>query len=133
RAIHPVTVRVGGFSALPAQADLDALATGLETALRGAQATLALVESIPAPVFERDVPLLALRHPTEYPMNDGRIVSSDGLDLDTRHWDDAFREEQVAWSHALQARSNEGDAYLLGPTARIALAGATLHPIAAHA
>jgi coenzyme F420-reducing hydrogenase alpha subunit len=133
RAIHPVTVRVGGFSALPAQADLDALATDLETALHGAQATLALVESIPAPVFERDVPLLALRHPTEYPMNVGRIVSSDGLDLDTRHWDDAFREEQVAWSRALQARSNAGEAYLLGPTARIALTADTLHPIAAKA
>ncbi len=61
-------------------------------------------------------------------MNEGCIVSSDGLDLDTRHWDDAFREEQVAWSHALQARSNAGVAYLLGPSSRLALNASALHP-----
>jgi coenzyme F420-reducing hydrogenase alpha subunit len=63
-------------------------------------------------------------------MNEGRIVSSDGLDLAARDWRTAFREEQVEGTSALHARTHDGEAYLLGPTARIALAGDQLHPLA---
>ena len=135
RSIHPVTVRVGGFSRVPRPAELGVLRPDLEAALAGGLETLQLVEDLApaAPKFERDVAMLALRHPGEYPMNEGRIVSSDGLDLDARHWDSAFHEEQVAWSHALQARSTSGAAYLLGPAARLSLNSAVLHPIAREA
>jgi coenzyme F420-reducing hydrogenase alpha subunit len=133
RAIHPLTVRVGGFSHVPSRADLAALRPALVDALTGAEATLALVRDVPAPDYRREMPLLALRHATDYPMNEGRIVSSTGLDLDQRAWDSAFHEEQVPWSHALQARDADGRAYLLGPAARLALAGSTLHPRAAEA
>jgi coenzyme F420-reducing hydrogenase alpha subunit len=130
RAIHPLTVRVGGFTAVPSRDDLRRLVPGLETALAGARATLALVETLAPPAFEREVPLLALRNPGEYPMNTGRIATTDGLDLDPRHWDDAFHEDQVGWSHALQARATDGTAYLLGPAARLALNAESLHPLA---
>lgn len=63
-------------------------------------------------------------------MNDGRITSSDGIDLAPADWRAAFHEEQVPWSHALQARAADGVPYLLGPTARVSLAGDQLHPIA---
>ena len=63
-------------------------------------------------------------------MNEGRIVSSDGLDIALDEWDAAFREQQVPWSHALQARAADGRAYLLGPSARVTLAGDLLHPLA---
>jgi coenzyme F420-reducing hydrogenase alpha subunit len=61
-------------------------------------------------------------------MNDGRIVSSDGIDLAPTDWGRGFHEEQVAWSHALQSRAADGVPYLLGPTARVALARDQLHP-----
>jgi coenzyme F420-reducing hydrogenase alpha subunit len=76
---------------------------------------------------------VSLRHPTEYPMNEGRIVSSDGLDLAQADWEQAFREEQVEGTSALHARTHAGEAYLLGPSARIALAGEQLHPLARQA
>jgi coenzyme F420-reducing hydrogenase alpha subunit len=63
-------------------------------------------------------------------MCEGRIVSSDGLDLPATAWEQAFREEQVEGSSALHARTRDGEPYLLGPTARIALAGDRLHPLA---
>ena len=66
-------------------------------------------------------------------MNEGRIVSSDGLDLAATEWRSEFSEQQVAWSHALQSRGRDGRAYLLGPMARVTLAAAQLHPIAAAA
>ena len=51
-------------------------------------------------------------------MNDGRIVSNDGLDIPIGDWREAFEEDQVAWSNALQARTHAGEVYLLGPAAR---------------
>ena len=66
-------------------------------------------------------------------MNDGRIVSSDGIDVAPADWPDAFEEHQVPWSNALQARARDGVPYLLGPTARVTLAHDQLHPLAREA
>ncbi len=131
RAIHPVSVRVGGFSRAPRRRELEALLPDLETAVREAQATLEWVAGLEAPDYVRDPLLLALRHPSEYAYNEGRIVSNDGIDLAPGEWGQAFHEEQVAWSNALQARSHAGEVYLLGPSARVTLSPATLHPLAA--
>jgi sulfhydrogenase subunit alpha len=133
RAIHPVSVRVGGFSRSFRRAEIVALREVLTTALDIALATVDLVAGLDTPEFERDGRLVALRHTTEYPMNEGRIVSSDGLDLAPTDWRSEFSEGQVAWSNALQARGRDGRPYLLGPIARITLAGEQLHPTAAAA
>ena len=66
-------------------------------------------------------------------MNDGRIVGTDGLDIPIDGWREAFEEDQVAWSNALQARTRAGEVYLLGPSSRITLAADQLHPLAAEA
>jgi sulfhydrogenase subunit alpha len=133
RPIHPVSVRVGGFSRAPRPGELDELRRALPEAIADAQETVRWVTDLTPPAYSRRPRLVSLRHPDEYPMNDGRIVSSDGLDLDPADWPDAFEERQVPWSNALQAVSHDGSPYLLGPTARVALAGSRLHPLAAHA
>ena len=133
RAIHPVSIRVGGFSRTIRRAELERLRPSLDTALEIAERTVDLVAGLPTPSFARTGPLVALRHPTEYPMNHGRIVSTTGLDLPATAWRSAFAEAQVPWSNALQARDHDGRAYLLGPISRVTLAGAQLHPRAAAA
>jgi sulfhydrogenase subunit alpha len=133
RPVHPVSVRIGGFSRAPSRRDLDAVRADLDTAVEQARATVALVGSWEPPVLEHAQPLVALRHPAEYPYNDGRIVSTDGLDLAPGAWADAFEEHHVEGSNALHARTHDGRVYLLGPTARIALDADRLHPLAAEA
>jgi coenzyme F420-reducing hydrogenase alpha subunit len=133
RAIHPVSVKVGGFSRVPTARELEELRAPLADALAEAVESVALVAGLDTPPSDRDVRLVSLRHPTEYPMNEGRIVSSDGIDVPIGSWRDAFEEVQVPWSHALQARADDGVPYLLGPTARLALAADQLHPAAAAA
>jgi sulfhydrogenase subunit alpha len=133
RPIHPISVRVGGFHHVPTRSALTALRPDLTMALAVAEETVHLVAGMEPPRFEREPRLVSLRHPTDYPMNEGRIVSSDGLDLALGDWEAAFEEDQVGWSNALQARTHAGDVYLLGPSARITLAGAQLHPRAAAA
>ena len=128
RAIHPVSVRVGGFSRTPTRAQLDALAPDLDAAVTQAEETLAWVGGFPVPGLFRDVHLVSLRGDGEYPMNHGRIVSTDGTDVDPWAWDAAFAESQAPHSHALHARTGDGGTYQVGPPARGARAGDDLHP-----
>ena len=133
RAIHPVSVRVGGFSRSFRRSEIAVLREPLTAALAIALETVELVAGLDTPSFDRGGRLVALRHPAEYPMNEGRIVSSDGLDLAATDWRTEFSEQQVGWSNALQARDHAGRPYLLGPMARITLSGDSLHPTAAAA
>jgi sulfhydrogenase subunit alpha len=128
RAIHPVSVRVGGFSRVPLSRELEELRAPLAAAILDAEETVKWAASLDTPPSDREPRVVSLRHPTEYPMNDGRIVSSDGIDLAPTDWGSAFHEEQVPWSYALQSRAADGVPYLLGPTARVALAADQLHP-----
>ncbi len=133
RPVHPVSVRVGGFSRVPWQRDLDGVRAELDQAVEMARATVELVASWNPPAFEHAQPLVALRHPAEYPYNEGRIVSTDGLDLAPGAWAEAFEENQLEGTNALHARTRDGRVYQLGPTARIVLDADQLHPIAAEA
>jgi sulfhydrogenase subunit alpha len=133
RAIHPISVRVGGFSRVLRRDEIAGLRGDLDEALRLADATIDLVATLRPPVFRRDMRLVALRGPDGYPMNHGRIVSNDGLDLAADAWETTFDERQVAWSHALQAHATDGRPYLLGPAARVTLDADRLHPRAAAA
>jgi coenzyme F420-reducing hydrogenase alpha subunit len=133
RAIHPVSVRVGGFSRTFRREEIRTLRPALDEALDIARQTVELVARLQTPDFRREGRLVALRHPTEYPMNEGRIVSNDGLDLAPTDWRTAFHEQQVPWSHALQAHGVDGRPYLLGPSSRLTLDGDRLHPLAAEA
>jgi sulfhydrogenase subunit alpha len=133
RSIHPVSVRVGGWSRAPRTRDLASLVPDLEAAVAAAQQTLELVLGLPVPDHRREASLVSLRHPDEYPMNHGRIVSDDGLNLEPGAWEAAFEEEQVPWSHAFHARRRDGRPFQVGPAARIVNAADQLHPLAAAA
>ena len=133
RPVHPISVRIGGFSKAPRRADLDGIRLALDTAVEQSLATVRLVASWDPPALEHAQPLVAMRHAEEYPFSNGRIVSTDGLDLAPGAWGEAFEEHHLEGSNALHARTHDGRVYLLGPTARIALAADQLHPLAAEA
>jgi coenzyme F420-reducing hydrogenase alpha subunit len=121
RAIHPVNVRVGGFYRAPSRESLLALLPELQWARDAAEEGLRFVATLPTPDVEHDYELVALRHPDEYPMNEGRIVSTGGIDIPVTAWRDTFEEFQVRHSSALHARIRGRGAYLTGPLARYAL------------
>ena len=55
-------------------------------------------------------------------MNDGRIVSTDGLDIAIDAWEPAFEEDQVERGPTRSRRGRtRASVYLLGPAARITL------------
>jgi coenzyme F420-reducing hydrogenase alpha subunit len=130
REIHPVNVRVGGFYKVPAKRDLAPLAEKLKWARDAALETVRWTAKLDFPAFERDYEFVALRHPEEYPFNEGRLVSNRGLDIYVREYENHFVEEHVQHSNALQSVHKEKGAYFVGPLARYNLNFGKLSPLA---
>lgn len=118
RPVNPVGVRPGGFYRAPEVTELRALAESLRVALPEAEAMVRWTAGLPFPNIERKVPFVSMRHPDEYPMNEGRIVSSAGLDISAAEFADHVREHQVPHSTALHAHL-DGSPYWVGPLPRI--------------
>jgi sulfhydrogenase subunit alpha len=133
REIHPINVRVGGFYQVPRRRDLKPLAEELKVARDLALETVRWVAGFDFPERERDYTFVALRHPEEYPFNEGRVTSSGGLDIPVEAYDDHFEETHVARSTALHSRMKDGTSYLVGPLARYALNSNRLTPVAQEA
>ncbi|HMA33991.1 MAG TPA: Ni/Fe hydrogenase subunit alpha, partial [Chloroflexia bacterium] len=133
REIHPINVRVGGFYRVPTRRELEPLAERLRWAREAARETVRFVATLPFPAFEQEYEFVALRHPAEYPFNEGRIVSNRGLDIAVREYDDHFQEIHLAHSNALHSVLKERGAYFTGPLARYNLNFDKLSPLAQEA
>ena len=121
REIHPINVRVGGFYRVPSRAELDALLPELEACQQALAGALPVLRDLRYPESHRDFEYVALRHPDEYPFNEGRLVSSKGLDIAVAEYPDHFVEEQVPYSTALHSRLRGRGGYFCGPLARFQL------------
>jgi coenzyme F420-reducing hydrogenase alpha subunit len=121
REIHPVSVKPGGFHRVPTRAELAPLAETLKHARDLAEGLVRWTAALPFPDFERDYEFVALRHPDEYPFNEGRLVSNRGLGIEIADYDSEFEERHVAHSTALHSMLKNRGAYLVGPLARYAL------------
>lgn len=121
REIHPINMRVGGFYRTPTRKELDSLVEELEWALTTSEATVRLVSGFDFPDFEMPYEFVALRHPDEYAITDGRIVSTEGLDIDVTEWSEHFEEIHVERSNALHAKLKQRGTYHVGPMARFTL------------
>ncbi|MCZ7531040.1 MAG: Ni/Fe hydrogenase subunit alpha [Acidimicrobiia bacterium] len=133
RAVHPVNVRVGGFYRVPTKRELRPLAETLREARDDAIETVQWVAGFEFPDFEHGHEYVALTHPEEYAVIDGRVQSDRGLDIDERDLLEHIEEEHVAHSTALHAHLLERAEYLVGPLARYSLNSTRLSPIAADA
>ena len=116
RAIHPINVRVGGFYKAPWKRDLEALGPGTRggAGLHARRSRLVLA-GLDFPDFEQDYEFVALRDPDGYAIEDGRLVSSSGLDIGPGEYEEHFSEQHVPHSTALQSRMSDGGTYFLGP------------------
>ncbi len=121
RSVHPVGVCIGGFTRAPRPAELAALRDDLARAHDDAVAVLHWVTGFDLPDRRLDIEFVSLCHPDEYPMNEGRVVSSKGLNCAQDEFDDCFEEHQVPHSNALHAKVKGRGPYFLGPLARVNL------------
>ncbi len=132
RSVHPVSVKVGGFSRVPLRRELEALKDELLWARDAAVETLRWVASFEFPDFAPDYTYVALCPPDEYPLNEGQIAASDKLKISVNEFEQHFVEHQVAYSSALHCTLH-GSSYLVGPLARLNLNQKHLTPLAKQA
>jgi coenzyme F420-reducing hydrogenase alpha subunit len=119
RAIHPINVTVGGFYRAPHKAELKALLPDLRWAVQASIDTLHLVSTFDFPKLDIDYETVSLKHPSEYPLNEGHVVSSGGLDIPVERYEQFFQERHVPQSTALHSVMMPGEKpYLVGPLAR---------------
>jgi coenzyme F420-reducing hydrogenase alpha subunit len=128
---------VGGFYRAPTRSEVEGLVPELEWGRQASIESVRWASTLDYPDVSCAHEFVSLRHEREYPMNEGRLVSSAGLDIAPREWERHFVEEQVERSTALHARiadRGEGEgAYLCGPLARVNLNFDRLAPVAREA
>ena len=121
RSVHPVSACIGGFTRVPRPAELAGLRADLERVHEDAMAAVQWVSGFDLPDRTLDIEFVSLRHPGEYPMNEGRLVSSKGIDCAQDEFPEVFEEHQVPYSNALHATVKGRGPYFLGPLARVNL------------
>ncbi len=133
REVHPINPKVGGFHRTPRKTELEGVVPELEWALEASLRTVSLVSTFPFPDLDLDYEFVALTHPDEYAIIEGRICSTKGIDAAVDEFNAIFVEEQVEWSNALHARVRDRGSYHVGPMARFNLNRDQLHPVALEA
>ena len=121
REIHPVNVRPGGFYRVPSRAEFVPITEELKRARDLAVDQVRWVSTFPFPDLEQDYEFVAMRHPGDYPIDQGRLVSSRDIDIDIADYETEFEERHVAHSTALHSVLKRPGAYLVGPLARYSL------------
>ena len=133
REVHPINVRVGGFYKVPTKRELTPFIEKLKWARDAALEAVRWTATLPFPDFEQDYEFVALRHPDEYAITEGRLVSNKGLDIAVSEYDDHFVEEHVPYTNALHSVLKERGVYLVGPLARYNVNFDKLSPLAQQA
>jgi coenzyme F420-reducing hydrogenase alpha subunit len=130
REIHPINVCVGGFYKVPTKKELLPFVEKLKWARDASLETVRWTATLPFPDFEQDYEFVALRHPDEYAITEGRLVSNKGLDIPISEFEEHSVEEHIPYANALHSRLKERGAYFVGPLARYNLNFDKLPPIA---
>ncbi len=131
RAIHPINVAAGGFYRAPRRDELEALIPAFEWGLQAAIETTRWTAGFDKPEFERPYCLVALVHPDEFAMNEGRVATSTGESIAVADYENHYEERHVSHSTALHSvRKADGATYFVGPLARVNLSLDRLSPSA---
>jgi sulfhydrogenase subunit alpha len=120
RPIHPINVRLGGFYRTPSRQELEVLRAPLSQARETCIELVRWTAGFDFPELDQDYEFVSLRHPDEYPFNEGRIVSNKGLDIDSSEFETYSTESHVAHSTALHSHLVDRGWYHVGPLARYA-------------
>jgi coenzyme F420-reducing hydrogenase alpha subunit len=131
RPVHPVSVKVGGFSKLPEKKSLLSILPDLENAYVESLREVERAARLPFQDHAMDMECVSLCDPGEYPMNHGSVISNRGLNTPMAGFLAMVRESQVSHSTALHSkirRDGRESPYLVGPISRVNLNAEKLPP-----
>ncbi|MEW6382285.1 MAG: nickel-dependent hydrogenase large subunit [bacterium] len=125
RPLHPVSMVVNGFTRVPARETLLSLADGIRAVLPMAHYTARMISGLSYPDLETEAEFVSLRkedeYGSEYAINEGRLVSSNGLNLEIHSYSSAFHEEEQEYAHTKKSFLRGGSTVMSGALARVNL------------
>ncbi len=132
RAVHPVTAKVKAFTSLPDGSKMNEIRKRLEDSRADAQETVDLFAGLETPKFDRRCEHVALSRRDEYAINEGRVRSTDGLDIKEDEYRGYFGEKQVSYSMAKHSTLHS-KSFMVGPLPRVNINFDQLSPAAREA
>jgi coenzyme F420-reducing hydrogenase alpha subunit len=121
RAIHPTSAVINGFTKIPAREDMETMRKRLVEAKQDARDTVEFVSSWMIPDFHRKCEHVALSESGEFAINEGFVVSTEGLRIEENQYREHIVESQVDYSWAKHSQIAGRGSFLVGPLARVNL------------
>jgi len=127
RHMHPIAMAVGGFTHLPSIPEMLAMKERLVAAREDLDETIALLQTLPWPQFERETEYVSLKKDDEYAFIDGVVATTDGFTYELDDYRKVTNETCKPHSTAKHTRHNR-ESYMVGALARFNNNYEQLHP-----
>ena len=133
RMTHPITLKPGGFTAIPSEQQLRELKKSIEDAVPDVKTLIKVVLSLAdkLPAFDRDTEYIALKHPDYYTFYHGDIASTDTDEtVPVQKFEGVVNEYVLPQSTAKWCKWHR-DSYAVGALSRFNINADKLLPMAA--
>jgi sulfhydrogenase subunit alpha len=127
RTTHPVSLQVGGVAVMPERTRLQAISDDLKRSLEDLEAAVSLFGSLKIPDFKRETEFVSLKGDANYPWIGGRLVSTDGVDLQEEDYL-KMTNEYVDKNNTSKWCRLSRDSFAVGALARFNNNHSKLHP-----
>jgi coenzyme F420-reducing hydrogenase alpha subunit len=117
RTTHPISLQVGGVSRMPGRDSLQSLREKLELSLEDLAAVVELMKTFKIPDFSRETEFVSLKAADDYPFIGGRLMSSDGVEMDEGSYE-KMSNETVNENNTSKWCSLSRESYAVGALAR---------------
>jgi sulfhydrogenase subunit alpha len=119
RALHPVTHLPGGFTSIPDPEEVGEILEQLKSIRHDAEQVVRDVADFQFPAFHAPCEHVALDQAEQYAINEGRIVSDQGMDISVDDYDAHFTEWEVPYAFAKQSAIAGEAIFRVGALARL--------------
>ena len=127
RTTHPVSLQVGGVTAVPSKKELIGFKNELEQIINDLHKVAALFATLQLPDFVRETEFVSLKGENEYPAMGGNIVSSDGIECPDKEYK-SMTNEYVDANNTSKWTKLSRESYAVGALARFNNNYSLLHP-----
>ena len=128
RALHPVSMIIGGFTKLPSRNEIDQMIRRLEGVTKDAIDTLRMVSTLNYPKLKGDSEYVALFREDEYAINEGTIMSGSGIKAEIQDYYSYFQEDEVPYANAKRTILKGKAPVMVGALSRLNIKIDMLHP-----
>ncbi len=128
RALHPVSMVIGGFTKVPSGNEIGEMIKQLEGVVNDALDTVKMVSELKYPVLESNAEYVALVSGGEYAINDGTITSGSGIKAEINDYYSYFQECEVPYSNAKRTILKGRAPIMVGALSRLNIKFDMLHP-----